>query len=101
MRKNTAVIILAAGLGTRMKSDKAKVLHEVAERPMILYVVEAARKAAGDDIIVVVGNQAQNNIRNRPITLCIPGETTWDGPCCAVRFAVHPRPLRRSGDPMW
>ncbi len=33
MRKNIAVVILAAGLGTRMKSDKAKVLHEVAERP--------------------------------------------------------------------
>ena len=59
MRKNIAVVILAAGLGTRMKSDKAKVLHEVAERPMILYVVEAARKVAGDDVIVVVGNQAQ------------------------------------------
>jgi len=59
MRKNIAVVILAAGLGTRMKSDKAKVLHEVAERPMILYVVEVAQKAAGDDIIVVVGHQAQ------------------------------------------
>ena len=59
MRKNIAVVILAAGLGTRMKSGKAKVLHEVAERPMILYVVEAARKAVGDDVIVVVGNQAQ------------------------------------------
>jgi UDP-N-acetylglucosamine diphosphorylase/glucosamine-1-phosphate N-acetyltransferase len=59
MRKNIAVVILAAGLGTRMKSDKAKVLHEVAERPMILYVVEVARKAAGDDVIVVVGHQAQ------------------------------------------
>jgi len=59
MRKNIAVVILAAGLGTRMKSDKAKVLHEVAGRPMVLYVVEAARKVAGDDIIVVVGNQAQ------------------------------------------
>jgi UDP-N-acetylglucosamine diphosphorylase/glucosamine-1-phosphate N-acetyltransferase len=59
MLKNIAVVILAAGLGTRMKSDKAKVLHEVAERPMILYVVEVARKAAGDDIIMVVGHQAQ------------------------------------------
>ena len=58
MKKNIAVVILAAGLGTRMRSDKAKVLHEVAERPMILYVVEAARKAAGDDVIVVVGHQA-------------------------------------------
>ncbi len=53
------LLFLAAGLGTRMKSDKAKVLHEVAERPMIVYVVEAAREAAGDDVIVVVGNQAQ------------------------------------------
>ena len=59
MRKNIAAVILAAGLGTRMKSDKAKVLHEVAGRPMILYVVEVARKAAGDDVIVVVGHQAQ------------------------------------------
>ncbi|MGD9358716.1 MAG: NTP transferase domain-containing protein, partial [Desulfobacterales bacterium] len=59
MRKNIAAVILAAGLGTRMKSDKAKVLHEVAGRPMILYVVEAARKVAGDDVIVVVGHQAQ------------------------------------------
>ena len=50
MLKKIAVIILAAGMGTRMKSDKAKVLHEVADRPMILYVVEAARKAAGDDV---------------------------------------------------
>ncbi len=37
-----AVVILAAGLGTRMKSDKAKVLHEVLHRPMISYVVKTA-----------------------------------------------------------
>ena len=59
MGNKIAVIILAAGMGTRMKSNKAKVLHEVAGKPMILYVVEAARKAAGGDIIAVVGNQAQ------------------------------------------
>lgn len=59
MRKNVAVIILAAGMGTRMKSDKAKVLHEIQGRPMILYVVETARMIAGDDVIVVIGNQAQ------------------------------------------
>ncbi len=63
MRNNIAVIILAAGMGTRMKSDKAKVLHEIAGQPMIIYVVAAARKLAGDDIIVVIGNQAQT-VRN-------------------------------------
>jgi len=59
MKENVAVIILAAGMGTRMNSDKAKVLHEVQGKPMILYVVETARKIAGDDIIVVIGNQAE------------------------------------------
>jgi bifunctional UDP-N-acetylglucosamine pyrophosphorylase/glucosamine-1-phosphate N-acetyltransferase len=39
----TAAVILAAGKGTRMKSDVPKVLHPVAGRPMILHVVEAAR----------------------------------------------------------
>ena len=53
-----AVIILAAGLGTRMRSDRAKVLHELRGRAMILYVVETAKKIAGDNIILVVGHQA-------------------------------------------
>ncbi|MFO7687080.1 MAG: NTP transferase domain-containing protein [Desulfobacterales bacterium] len=56
--KNIAVVILAAGLGTRMKSDKAKVLHEVCGRPMILWVVETATKVAGENVILVVGHQA-------------------------------------------
>ncbi|MFO0910228.1 MAG: NTP transferase domain-containing protein [Isosphaeraceae bacterium] len=51
-------IILAAGHGKRMKSDKAKVLHEVCGRPMIHYVVEAARGAGASSIVVVVGYNA-------------------------------------------
>lgn len=58
MKENIAVIILAAGMGTRMKSDKAKVLHEITNQPMINYVVEAARKVAGANVIVVIGHQA-------------------------------------------
>jgi UDP-N-acetylglucosamine diphosphorylase/glucosamine-1-phosphate N-acetyltransferase len=57
-KTNVAVIILAAGLGTRMKSDKAKVLHELMGRAMILYVVETAKQVAGENIIIVVGHQA-------------------------------------------
>jgi len=53
------VVILAAGLGKRMRSPKAKVLHEVLGRPMVEYVVETARKIAGDAVIVVVGHQAE------------------------------------------
>lgn len=52
-------IILAAGQGKRMKSDRAKVLHEVCGRPMISYVVDAARGAGAKTIIVVVGFAAE------------------------------------------
>jgi bifunctional UDP-N-acetylglucosamine pyrophosphorylase/glucosamine-1-phosphate N-acetyltransferase len=48
-------IILAAGHGKRMRSSRAKVLHEVCGRPMIHYVVDAARGAGAKTIIVVVG----------------------------------------------
>ncbi len=52
-------IILAAGHGKRMKSERAKVLHEVCGRPMIRYVVEAARGAGARSIVVVVGYGAE------------------------------------------
>jgi len=53
-----AVIILAAGLGTRMKSDRAKVLHEINGIPMIRYVVETANDLKAGEIIIVIGHQA-------------------------------------------
>ncbi|MFO7560746.1 MAG: NTP transferase domain-containing protein [Desulfobacterales bacterium] len=61
MRKadhGTAIIILAAGLGTRMKSDMAKVLHKVCGKPMISHVVDMALEVAGENIIVVTGYQS-------------------------------------------
>ena len=58
MNTKIAVVILAAGLGTRMKSTKAKVLHTVCGKPMVHYVVETARKVAGSNVILVVGHQA-------------------------------------------
>ena len=41
-------IILAAGKGTRMKSEKPKVVHEVLGKPMVYYSIEAARAAGCD-----------------------------------------------------
>lgn len=55
----TAVVVLAAGKGTRMMSDKAKVLHEVHGRTMVEYVVASASEIAGDDVVVIVGHQAE------------------------------------------
>lgn len=53
----TEVLILAAGLGTRMKSDLIKVLHEAAGCPIIDYVLDLAREISASDPIVVVGHQ--------------------------------------------
>jgi len=62
-------IILAAGQGKRMKSEKAKVLHEVCGQPMIHYVVEAARGAGARTIVVVVGyaaDQIREHLHGEP-----------------------------------
>lgn len=52
------VIVMAAGLGKRMKSVQVKVLHHVAGQPMVLYAVELAIQLAGHRIAVVVGHQS-------------------------------------------
>ena len=51
-----AAVVLAAGQGKRMKSATPKVLHEVAGRPMLARVVDVARAAGCDPIVVVVGH---------------------------------------------
>ena len=53
--KSPAAIILAAGKGTRMRSDLPKVVHEVGGRPMVCAVVDACRDAGCGRIVVVVG----------------------------------------------
>ena len=90
MKKNVAVVILAAGMGTRMKSDKAKVLHEIQGRPMVLYVVETARKVAGDDVVVVVGNQAQKvrKVVSETAELCFAYQEKQLGTAHAVLCAL-------------
>jgi bifunctional UDP-N-acetylglucosamine pyrophosphorylase/glucosamine-1-phosphate N-acetyltransferase len=52
-----SVIILAAGKGTRMKSDKAKVLHEVFYAPMIHHVINATSPVQPLQTVVIVGHQ--------------------------------------------
>ena len=57
-RNDLAIVILAAGKGTRMKSDKPKVLHRVAGKSMVVHVLDCARKLSQEHIHVVVGHQA-------------------------------------------
>ena len=53
------ILIMAAGLGTRMKSKRAKVLHELGGSPLIAHVVRAGQALNPRSIVVVVGHQAE------------------------------------------
>ncbi|WP_310439968.1 bifunctional UDP-N-acetylglucosamine diphosphorylase/glucosamine-1-phosphate N-acetyltransferase GlmU [Sulfuricurvum sp.] len=61
MVNSLTIVILAAGKGSRMKSPKAKVLHEICGREMLYYSIKAAR-AMSDDVIVVVAHQKDSVI---------------------------------------
>ncbi|WP_457629622.1 NTP transferase domain-containing protein, partial [Oceanithermus sp.] len=54
-----AVVILAAGKGTRMKSALPKVLHPLLGRPMVEYAARAAQQAGAERVVVVVGHGAE------------------------------------------
>ncbi|MEG1750989.1 MAG: bifunctional UDP-N-acetylglucosamine diphosphorylase/glucosamine-1-phosphate N-acetyltransferase GlmU [Raoultibacter sp.] len=57
-----SAIVLAAGAGTRMKSHKPKVAHELLGKPLIRWVVDAAREAGISSIISVLGHERQQVI---------------------------------------
>jgi bifunctional UDP-N-acetylglucosamine pyrophosphorylase/glucosamine-1-phosphate N-acetyltransferase len=57
--REIAVVVLAAGQGTRMKSDRAKVLHPLAGRPMLHFPLAAAEGLSPARLAVVVGRQAE------------------------------------------
>lgn len=56
MLKDTTLLILAAGKGTRMKSDLPKVMHELLGKPMLWYILRASQKAGFKNRLVVAGH---------------------------------------------
>ena len=58
MSNSIAAVILAAGKGTRMKSDLHKVLHPIAGRPMLMHLMAAVDALAPAKKVVVVGDKA-------------------------------------------
>ena len=50
-----SVVILAAGKGTRMRSSLPKVLHPVADKPMVSHVIDSARQLNAENIYLVYG----------------------------------------------
>ena len=59
MSDGVGIVILAAGKGTRMKSDLVKVLHPIMGQPMLAHVLNSARYLKPERTVVVVGHQAE------------------------------------------
>lgn len=57
--ENLKAIVLAAGEGSRMKSKTPKVLHQILGKPMLGYVIDAARGCGAEEVCVVVGHKAE------------------------------------------
>ena len=75
-------LILAAGKGTRMHSDLAKVLHPLNGRPMIHYVLDTARALRPRRIIVIVGHQAdavRRELAGTPVEFAVQDEQLGTG----------------------
>jgi len=99
-----SVVILAAGRGTRMKSDTPKVLHEISGKPMLFHTLDAAQ-AVSDDITVVLYHQAtriQQEIEAlyHNIRFHIQDAENFPGTGGAMRGVVtqHDRTLILNGD---
>ena len=63
--KKISFIILAAGKSRRMKSQKSKVLHKIANRPLIDFVADVAFDNSTSGVFFVCSNQVQNYIKNK------------------------------------
>lgn len=53
------ILVLAAGKGTRMRSDLPKVLHPIGGKPLVQHVVDTARQVGGEQILIIVGHGAE------------------------------------------
>jgi len=77
-----AVVILAAGQGTRMRSDTHKVLHPIASRPLLLHLLDRVDEVGADKRVVVVGKgreQVEAAIAGRDVGIAIQAEQKGTG----------------------
>ena len=98
-RGETAVIVLAAGAGTRMKSDIPKMLHTLAGRSMLSHTLHAIAKVSPRHLVVVVGTgrdhviPAVNGLADdlgRPIEIAVQDEQLGTGHAVACGLAAVP-----------
>ena len=76
-QRGFAVIILASGQGTRMRSDIHKVLHPIASRPLLLHLLDTVDALGADKRVVVLGKgreQVEAAIAARGVDVAIQAE---------------------------
>jgi bifunctional UDP-N-acetylglucosamine pyrophosphorylase/glucosamine-1-phosphate N-acetyltransferase len=95
--RNFAAIVLAAGLGTRMRSARAKVLHEIGGAPMVTRVIRATETAGAAPIVAVTGYQSREveaavraAAANAQIAIAIQAEPRGTGDAARAGIAALP-----------
>jgi bifunctional UDP-N-acetylglucosamine pyrophosphorylase/glucosamine-1-phosphate N-acetyltransferase len=81
-QRRFAVVILAAGQGTRMRSDTHKVLHPIASRPLLLHLLDRVDALGADKRVVVVGkgrDQVEAAIAGRDVSIALQAEQKGTG----------------------
>jgi bifunctional UDP-N-acetylglucosamine pyrophosphorylase/glucosamine-1-phosphate N-acetyltransferase len=81
-QRRFAVVILAAGQGTRMRSDTHKVLHPIASRALLLHLVDRVDALGADKRVVVVGKgreQVETAIAGRDVAIAVQAEQKGTG----------------------
>ncbi len=88
------VVVLAAGKGTRMKSDLPKVLHEVSGRVLLDFVLDLGERVArADHIVVVVGHRAgrvEEHVRDRGVLIALQEPQLGTGDALRVAVEIAP-----------
>ncbi len=96
----TAVIVLAAGGGTRMKSAKPKVLHQIGGRSLVCHALHAARGLQPEHLITVIGHgreAVEPHVRELDDQVLFGIQTEQRGTGHAVQVALEALPARVSG----
>ncbi len=94
-----AVIVLAAGQGTRMRSDTHKVLHPIASRPLLLHLLDRVDALGADRRVIVVGKgreQVEAAIEGRDAEIVIQAEQRGTGHAvqqAEASLATYPGPV--------
>jgi bifunctional UDP-N-acetylglucosamine pyrophosphorylase/glucosamine-1-phosphate N-acetyltransferase len=81
-QRRFAVVILAAGQGTRMRSDTHKVLHPIASRPLLLHLLDTVDALGAERRVVVVGkgrDQVEAAIAGRDVSIAVQAEQKGTG----------------------